>query len=100
MRRFSPRANTDRHQALDPRPHDTNREAGQVPAVVLAPYYEGLRAPTQELRITNPSITFQVPLADGHCLFVDDAGSCPVKKQLPMVAGIASSVATLSVESS
>src|ERR1700722_14306820 len=25
-------------------------------------------------------------------LFVDDAGSCPVKKQLPAVAGIASSV--------
>jgi hypothetical protein len=33
-------------------------------------------------------------------LFVDDAGSCPVKKQLPAVAGIASSVALLSVQSS
>jgi hypothetical protein len=33
-------------------------------------------------------------------LFVDDTGSCPVKKQLPAVAGIASSVALLSVESS
>jgi hypothetical protein len=33
-------------------------------------------------------------------LFVDDAGSCPVKKQLPAVARIAASVALLSVESS
>ena len=33
-------------------------------------------------------------------LFVDDAGSCPVKKQLPALARIAASVALLSVESS
>jgi hypothetical protein len=33
-------------------------------------------------------------------LFVDGAGSCPVNKQRPAPAGIASSVALLSVQSS
>ena len=33
-------------------------------------------------------------------LFVDDAGTSPVRMRLPAVAGIASSVALLSVESS
>ena len=67
----------------NPRPHDMSRETGRVPTVSLAGYSEGLRAQThQKLRIANPSITFQLPLADLHELFVDDAGRCTVKKHL------------------
>ena len=60
---------------------------------------EGPRAQTrQKLWTIDLSRTFPLPLDDQR--FVDDAGSCALAKQLPAVAGVASRVALLSVESS
>jgi hypothetical protein len=58
------------------------------------------RRPTRNCGIQtlreHPSYRWQIDTE----LFVDDAGSRSVKKHLPAVAGIASSVALLPVESS
>jgi hypothetical protein len=59
-------ASTDRDPALEPSParHEP-RDRSNANGIPEAGYSEGLRAQIhQKLRITNPSTTFQLPLAD------------------------------------
>ena len=103
LRRCRDHANADRHPALELEPSPARHEPrGRSSA-------DGLPGGLFRRPARRPARNCGSQALRGHFsyrwqidteLFVDDAGSCPVKKQLPAVAGIASSVALLSVESS